>query len=87
MDYLSMIYLRSLIKCEQLKSMDVIGHYDIEIKKQDERLCLDDGVTEFDVVMDIKLQPKKTIQYIEMPITITKSGTILGDDKALPESK
>ena len=75
---LHLIYLRSYIKCEQLKSINIIDHYDIELRKENERLCLDDGITEFDAVMKIKLQPKKTLQYIEMPITITKSGTFFG---------
>lgn len=80
MDYLHEIYLRSLIKCEQLKSKDVISSYDIELRKENERLCLDDMVTEFDAVLDIKLSPKKTLQYIEIPITITKSsGVTLGE--------
>lgn len=66
--------------------MDVIDHYDIELRKENERLCLDDGITEFDAVMEIKLQPKRTLQYIEMPITITKSGTFFGSDNVIPEN-
>lgn len=74
MNYLNLIYFRSLVKCEQLKSMDVISDYDIELRKENERLCLDDMVTEFDAVMDIKLSPKKSVQYIQHSFTIMKNS-------------
>jgi len=85
LNYLYHILSKIHIKCDQLKSKGIINKYNIEIKRENERLCLDDGVTEFDASITVKLEPKKSVQYIENKITITKSGSFIDDDKLLTE--
>jgi hypothetical protein len=71
---LNHILRNSVLKCEQLMDWNIIEKYDIELRKENERLCLDDGITEFDAVLDINLQPKRLMGTIINNITILKKG-------------
>jgi hypothetical protein len=73
-EQLNRIFNNAVLKCEQLIDLNIINKYNIELRKENERLCLDDGVTEFDVALDINLEPKRLMGTIINNITILKNS-------------